>query len=207
MALNIETFSNDKGGNAFFKAIGHPLAARKAAGFFGDLAQGTVAIYDPLGFSGALGELYDLSGLKVTETYVQDLSEIGKSIQGRAAQPVTELRESQATKLFVTAFDAERLIDHIRHLVPAGMEVVSLDALRIPEDMLLNKRNYLQGLNFATNFVLFRDAGGHHTRLATANYWSGYGARDPEIWCCLMDENGQPSPNGATRCPAPMPRW
>ncbi|WP_282606441.1 hypothetical protein [Pelagibius sp. Alg239-R121] len=192
MALNIETFSNDKGGNAFFKAIGHPLAARKAAGFFADLATGPVAIYDPLGFSGALGELYDLSGLKVTEAYVQDLSEIGKSIQGRAAQPVTELRESQATKLFVTAFDAERLIDHIRHLVPAGMEVVSLDALRIPEDMLLNKRNYLQGLNFATNFVLFRDAGGHHTRLATADYWSAYGAKSPEIWCCLMDEDGEP---------------
>lgn len=191
MALNIETFSNDKGGNAFFKAIGHPLAARKAFGFFADLAAGPVAIYDPLGFSGALGELYDLSGLNVTETYVQDLADIGKSIRGRAAQPVTELRESQAGKLFVTAFDAERLIDHIRHLLPEGMEVVSLDALRIPEDMLLNKRNYLQGLNFATNFVLFREADGHHTRLATANYWSGYGAEDPEIWCCLMDEKGE----------------
>ncbi len=190
MALNIETFSNDKGGNAFFKAIGHPLAARKAAGFFADLAAGPVAIYDPLGFSGALGELYDLSGLNVTESYVQDLADIGKSIRGRASQPVTELRESRATKLFVTAFDAERLIDHIRHLLPDGMEVVSLDALRIPDDMLLNKRNYLQGLNFATNFVLFREADGHHTRLATANYWSGYGAKDPEIWCCLMDENG-----------------
>ncbi len=29
MALNIEVFSNEAGGNAFFKAIGHPLAARK----------------------------------------------------------------------------------------------------------------------------------------------------------------------------------
>lgn len=192
MALNIETFSNDKGGNAFFKAIGHPLAARKAAGFFTDLAACPVAIYDPLGFSGALGELYDLSGLDVIETYVQDLSDIGKPIRGRAAQPVTELRESRAAKLFVTAFDAARLIDHIRHLLPDGMEAVSLDALRIPDDMLLNKRNYLQGLNFATNFVLFREADGHHTRLATANYWSGYGAKDPEIWCCLMDEKGEP---------------
>ncbi len=32
MALRIETFSNQVGGNAFFKAIGHPLAARKAVG-------------------------------------------------------------------------------------------------------------------------------------------------------------------------------
>jgi hypothetical protein len=191
MALNIETFSNDKGGNAFFKAIGHPLAARKSVSFFDSLSKGRVALYDPLGFSSALGEIYDLSGLNVTEAFVQDLSDIGRSIRGCPAQPVTELRDSRANTLFVTAFDAERLIDHIRHLLPAGMEVVSLDALRIPDDMLLNSRNYLQGLNFATNFVLFRDAGGHHTRLATADYWSAYGAKAPEIWCCLLDENGK----------------
>ncbi|MFQ6017602.1 MAG: hypothetical protein ACE5KF_05350, partial [Kiloniellaceae bacterium] len=50
--------------------------------------------------------------------------------------------------------------------------------------------NYLNGLNFATNFVLFREQGGHHTRLVTANYWSGYGAEDPEFWCCLLDSDG-----------------
>ena len=30
MSLNIETFSNVTGGNAFFKAVSHPLAATKA---------------------------------------------------------------------------------------------------------------------------------------------------------------------------------
>ena len=31
MPIKIETFSNAKGGNSFFKALGHPLAADKAA--------------------------------------------------------------------------------------------------------------------------------------------------------------------------------
>ena len=53
MGLNIETFSNAKGGNAFFKAIGHPLAARKATGLLNDLKAGPVAIYDPLGYAAA----------------------------------------------------------------------------------------------------------------------------------------------------------
>src|SRR3546814_20852224 len=56
--------------------------------------------------------------------------------------------------------------------------------------MLTNKRNYLDSLNFATNLVLFRDGQGPHTRLATANYWSAYGAKAPTAWCCLMDEDG-----------------
>ncbi len=33
MALNIETFSNIKGGNSLFKVLGHPLAAGKAPVF------------------------------------------------------------------------------------------------------------------------------------------------------------------------------
>src|SRR3546814_15648506 len=57
--------------------------------------------------------------------------------------------------------------------------------------MLTNRRNYLDSLNFATNLVLFREGGGHHTRLATANYWSAYGAKAPSAWCCLMDEDGR----------------
>jgi hypothetical protein len=28
--------------------------------------------------------------------------------------------------------------------------------------------------------------------LVTANYWSGYGAKNPEVWCCLLDEKGTP---------------
>ncbi len=192
MALNIETFSNAKGGNAFFKAIGHPLAARQAARLLQDLAVGPVAVYDPLGYARAFAEIYDLSGLDIAAVYVQDLEDIGSEILGQQAQPVTDLPSSKAGTVFVTAFDAGRLVDHIRHLLPRGAGVVSLDALRLPEALLTNKRNYLDSLNFATNLVLFRDGQGHHTRLATANYWSGYGAKAPSAWCCLMDADGQP---------------
>lgn len=192
MALNIETFSNAKGGNAFFKAIGHPLAARQAKTLLQKLQGAPVAIYDPLGYARAFAEIYDLSGLEIAAVYVQDLEDIGCDLLGRQAQPVTDLPGSKAKTVLVTAFDADRLIAHIRHLLPKGAEAVSLDALRLPDAMLTNRRNYLDGLNFATNLVLFRDGGGHHTRLATANYWSAYGAAAPTAWCCLMDENGQP---------------
>jgi len=191
MALNIETFSNAKGGNAFFKAIGHPLAARKARALLSELQGVPLAVYDPLGFAKAFAEIYDLAGLDIQAVYIQDLEEIGSDILGRQAQPVTDLPGSPAAKVLVTAFDAERLVAHIRHLLPEGAEVVSLDALRLPAEMLTNTRNYLDGLNFATNLVFFREGGGHHTRLATANYWSAYGAKAPSAWCLLMDEAGE----------------
>ena len=195
MALNIETFSNAKGGNAFFKAIGHPLAAREARKLLDDLGAGPVAVYDPLGYAQAFAEIYDLSALDIAAVFVQDLEDIGSEILGRQAQPVTDLpgcpRSKGVKKVFVTAFDAGRLIAHVKHLLPKDTEVVSLDALRLPDAMLTNRRNYLDSLNFATNLVFFRDAGGHHTRLATANYWSAYGAKAPQAWGCLMDEDGK----------------
>lgn len=190
MALQIETFSNVKGGNAFFKAIGHPLTARRMPAFLRRLADGPVAIYDPFGFAGALAEIYDLSGLDLAGVFVQDIGDLGKTVLEQPTQPITGLKESTARQLLVVAFDAERLIDHIGHLIPAGAEVISLDELRIDADMLTDRRHYLNSLNFATNLVLFRDAGGQHTRLVTANYWSTYGAKAPEMWCSLMDGTG-----------------
>jgi len=203
MALNIETFSNAKGGNAFFKAIGHPLAARLAGSLLSDLSGQTLAIYDPLGYAEAFAEIYDLDGLDITAVYVQDLEEIGSEILGRTAQPVTDLAATQVAKLLVTAFDADRLVSHIGHLIPPGTQVVSLDALRLPRQMLTNRRNYLDGLNFATNLVFFRDGEGHHTRLATANYWSNYGAKAPEAWCCLMDAAGETLAEWTAPLPGP----
>ena len=190
MALRIETFSNVKGGDAFFKAIGHPLTARRMPAFLRRLADGPVAVYDPYGFAGTLAEIYDLSGLDLAGVFVQDIGDLGKTVLEQPTQPVTSLKDSPARRVFVAAFDAERLIDHIRHLIPAGTEVLSLDELRIEADMLTDRRHYLNSLNFATNLVLFRDAEGQHTRLVTANYWSGYGAKAPELWCSLMDDGG-----------------
>jgi hypothetical protein len=190
MQLRIETFSNSRGGNAFFKAVTHPLAARAMPALRARLGRGTVAIYDPEGCVEGLCDLYDLSGLDIAGCYVQDVTAIGRPVLGRAAQPVTEIRESGARTVFVAAFEAERAIDHIRHLLPPGAEAVSLDALRLPEALLSNPRRYLDPLNFATNFAFFREAGGLSTRLVTANYWAGYGAGAVSLWLMLFAADG-----------------
>ena len=192
MALRIETFSDVKGGNAFYKAVVHPLAARKIAGLLRSIAdKGSVAIYDPLGFIEPFAEIHDLGGLDIKAVFVQDVQAIGKTILGHRAQPVTELVERSVDAVLVAAFDAERLIDQIKHLVPKTATVFSLDALRLPDVMLTKQRHYLDALNFATNFAFFREGNGRHTRLMTANYWSNYGAKNPGLWCCLFDGDGE----------------
>src|SRR3546814_20849028 len=78
--------------------------------------------------------------------------------------------------------------------------------MRLPAEMLSNARQYLAPINFATNFAFFRDGGGHHTRLVTANYWGAYGAAEARLWATLFDESGartatRETPLGATRGP------
>ena len=192
MALKIETFSNVKGGNAFFKAVSHPLARDKAAALIAHLrAAGPVAIYDPLGFAEGLAEFHDLDGVDIAEIYVQSVTDLDATVLGRRVQPVTELCDTAVRRLFVAAFDAGRMIEHIAHLVPDGVDVMSLDAMRIPDAMLSRPKEYLHGENFATNFAFFRDAGGRHTRIVSANYWAGYGASAPEMWFILFGEGGE----------------
>ncbi|MDE2514167.1 MAG: hypothetical protein KGL22_08675, partial [Alphaproteobacteria bacterium] len=191
MQLNIETFSNVRGGNAFFKALTHPLAAEKGRALVARLTRaGRVAIYDPENCGDALAQLYDLSGLKVAGLYAQDVAAIGRTAIGHRAQPVTALKDCRADAVLVASFDAERAIAHVRHLLPAGAAVASLDELRLPDAMVTNRARYLDPINFATNFVFFRDAGGLSTRLVTANYWSGYGAQRIALWCLLYDAAG-----------------
>src|SRR5690348_15913168 len=153
MQLRIETFSNSRGGNAFFKAVTHPLAARAMGELARRLGRGKVAVYDPDGCVDGLSDLYDLSAFDIAGCYVQDVTAIGRPVLGHAAQPVTEIGDSDASVVFVAAFEAERAIGHVRYLLPAGAEAISLDAIRLPEAMLANKRRYLDPLNFATNFV------------------------------------------------------
>ncbi len=57
--LRIETFDNKSGGNAFFKAVTHPLAAAAAPALLQRLRQGRCAVYDVEGQADALAELYD----------------------------------------------------------------------------------------------------------------------------------------------------
>lgn len=191
MTLNIDTFSNISGGNSFYKAISHPLAMPKALDMIGELAGGgPIALYDPLGLAEGFAEFFDLSALEICDVFVQDLGVLDETVLGYRPRPVTELPASKAARLFIIAFDSDRLFHHIAHLVPDNMTVGSLDAMRLPDDMLSNKNRYLDTGNFATNFAFFRDDNGRHTRLVTANYWAGYGAKNAVLWLSLYDENG-----------------
>ena len=191
MALNIETFDNRSGGNSYYKAISHPVAAERAAHLMARLrgADG-VAIYDPLGYAEGFAAFYPAAGVDLRGVFVQDVSKIGATVLGLRAQPVTDLPGCDAEIVLVTAFDATRLVDHIGHLVGRS-EVLTLDELRLPTEMLTNRARYLDPLNFATNFAFFRDDGDSHTRLVTANYWARYGATDLRLWLRLFDEDGE----------------
>jgi hypothetical protein len=191
MPLKIETFSNVSGGNAFFKALTHPLAAEKAAGLLQELrGRGPVALYDPLGLADTIAQAYDIAGLPVAGYYVQDVEKAGTRFHGHDARLITALPKHDAASLLILSFDGMRLADQIKHLLPSGLTVHSLDALRLPEALISDRQRYLAPLNFATNFVFFREQDGHHTRMITANYWGGYGAKEVRFWCRLYDGNG-----------------
>jgi len=191
MALSIATFSNTAGGNGFYKAITHPTAAPLVSQIVQRLAEDApVAVYDPSGYLAAIAEFYDLSGIELDGVYVQRVVDVGRTIAGQPARPVTELIESRVERLLVATFDAERPIRQISHLLPAGMAVSSFDDARLPNDMLTDQQRYLAPINFATNFAFFRDGGGRHTRLVTANYWAGHGASSVTLWLTLYDGDG-----------------
>jgi hypothetical protein len=191
MTLDIQTFSNIHGGSAFYKAVGHPLAMPKAHALLARLTKsGSVDIYDPFAQASSFAEFYDLSSIEIGHVYVQDLSDLDATVLGHRTVPVTDIAANGAQTLLVTAFDAERSIAQIRHLLPANMDVVSLDEIRIDDAYVARPGPYLHALNFATNLAFFRDTDGSHTRLTTANYWSAFGARDVKILFCLFAEDG-----------------
>jgi len=204
MALRIETFDNIRGGNTLYKALTHPAAAPAARELIEDLAsRGPVAICDPSGGGEAFDAIYGLDRIDIAGVYVQQFTRIGSAVLGRPAQPLTELEECRASAVFVTAFDTERLLARIRPLLPVGVALCSLDQMRIPAERLTNRRSYLDPLNFATNFAFFRDAEGLHTRLTTANYWSGYGAGEVECWMTLFAGDGGVLAEWCERCGSP----
>ena len=192
MALRIETFSNIKGGNSFYKALSHPLTAQRAKHFIDAVAaSGPIAVYDPQDFLDGMTEFYDLSAWDVRHVLVQHIEALGQRRLGRQVQPVTDMPACDVKTLFVACFDARRLLDQVRHLIPEDVSVVTLDDIRLPDEMLTNTRHYLNPLNFATNFAFFRDADGQHTTVASCNYWHGYGAANVSLWLCLFDDGGK----------------
>jgi hypothetical protein len=191
--LNIKTFSNATGGgNSVFKALSHPLAAPKAHALLERLKNaGPIAIYDPTEQASDFNELYGFSCVNVIGVYVQNHAHIGRKFLDCEAEPIGNLAQSKAKTILVAAFDSPRIVDLIRHMVPSGVTIITFDDLRLPDEFLTDKRNYLNTLNFATNFAFFREIDGHHTRVVTANYWSGYGAKNVALWFCLFDDKGK----------------
>ena len=191
--LDIQTFDARAGGNVIYKALAHPLAAEAAIAFAATL-EGPLAVYDHDGVASALWSMHPALPAPC-ELFVHDVAQIGQLRAGIAATPLTELPNSACRTLLIAAFDAGRIQARIGFMVPAGMRVVSLDALKLPVDMLTQPARYLEKTNFATNYAFFRDTGkpggaGLHTRLVTANYWAGYGAKDVRLWLRLFDAQG-----------------
>ncbi len=191
MPLAIETFNNTRGGSTVFKALGHPLAAAKGRALVARLAaSGPVALYDPDGHAETLHALYPLTDIAIHGVYVQSIEDLGQTRLGHPVHPVTDLAEAPVRLVLIIGFDTARQAAHIAPYLPSGADVVSLDAMRIPDDLLTDRRDYLSRLNFATNLAFLRDDAGQHTRVVTANYWSAYGAQNPLLWLCLFDGDG-----------------
>ena len=193
MALSINTFSNrTNSGSAFFKAVGHPLCMPQAAEIVAKIrAAAHAAAYDPQNTLEAFATLHPLSADDFAEVFAQDVSRFDTPTLGRNTQPITDIAAG-VDLLFVPIFDAPPLLAQIRRLLPAGCAVLTLDDMRLPPRFLADARRYLNPINFATNLLFFRDEGGTHTRLVTANYWSAYGAKAPFVWGRLFDGDGAP---------------
>jgi hypothetical protein len=188
--LHIHTFDQRAGGNVLYKALAHPLAAEGISRLYARLrAAGPVALYDPDGIAEPLLALYpDLPGL--AGLYVHDVQQVGHTRAGLTAQALTSLPAAAARSVLVAAFDAGRIVARIAGLAPPGAPVLTLDDARLPAELLTNHSRYLDRLNFATNFVFFRDADGLSTRLVSANYWAGYGAGPVRLWLRLFAADG-----------------
>jgi hypothetical protein len=190
MPLRIETFRNDIGGNALYKALSHPLAAEKAQRLLANLAaRRPFAIFDPDGIAAAFDIFYPLTA--PANYFVQNLQHLGRSFRDVEAQPITAIETATTAALFVASFDTERKLAQIRQMLPPEIEIFTLETLKLPSALLTDRARYLSPLNFATNFAFFRDEAGHHTRLTTANYWPRYGAAKVSLWCRLFDAGGQ----------------
>jgi hypothetical protein len=186
--LNIQTFDNRVGGNVLYKALAHPLAAEAVARLYARLS-GPVALYDPDGVAAAMFALHP-EAPRFVGLYVHDVTAVGEERAGYVARALTDLPDSGARTVLIAAFDAQRIAARIGHLLPRGAEVITLDAVKLPDALLTNRHRYLDKLNFATNFVFFRDEDGLSTRLVSANYWSGYGGGAIRLWLRLFDVAG-----------------
>jgi hypothetical protein len=204
MPLRIETFRNDIGGSSIYKAISHPLSAEPARELIAKLAaNGRTAIYDPDGIIEAFETFYPLAGIELAGYFVQNVEHLNRRFRNLSAQPVTDLATTSCGTVLIASFDDKKPLAQIRHLLPKQADIVSFAALKTPSALQTVPERYLSTLNFATNHVFFRDEGGHHTRLVTANYWTRYGAKEVTLWCRLFAGDGSVLATWSESCGGP----
>jgi hypothetical protein len=189
MTLSIRSFDNKSHtGDALFKALGHPAVGGQVADFIARLAGfKKLAVVDPWDQFTCFTALYDLPAGNLDGPYVQRLEDLGAP----GVKSLLDLAASGCDGILLAAFDADLARRSIAPLIDPTLPVLTFDELRLPETRLSNRRRYLDPLNFATNFSLFRAGNGRRSIVRTANYWSGYGAKEPKLWLMLFDGTGQ----------------
>lgn len=180
MVLKIKTFANQKP-CTFFKALGHPWVVKSLE----ELKKKPIsALYDP---EGHLDDFLAMTHLESPlHVYVQAIEKLSPQ-----TSLITKIQEDKPDNLLILSFEPEKHLIQMGHLLPPSCKVLSLKELRLPDEKLIDPRNYLSDLNFSTNFAFFREGKGWHTRLKTANYWAKYGSQNVKLWAILFDENGK----------------
>jgi len=116
--LRIETFRNDVGGSAVYKALSHPLAAPAAHALIERLCAGSsVAIYDPDGIAAAFDTFYPLAGAGIAHYFVQNVDHLTRNFRGVPAEPVTAIAAHRPQAILVASFDPAKTLAPIRHIL------------------------------------------------------------------------------------------
>ncbi|MFT9446437.1 hypothetical protein [Gluconobacter japonicus] len=186
--LDIRTFG-PQGGNVLYKALAHPLAAEALTRMEQDFAGQTIAIYDPEDTVRTLVALYP--GLRPSVVLVHDTEQVGQPDGfGGERKALVDLPHVDADIILALSFDDAKMRGRLGSLLN-GRDLYTLAPARLPDDMIVRGRPYLDKLNFATNFAFFRDDDRFSTRIVTANYWSNYGAQNLRYWLRLYDGTGK----------------
>lgn len=188
--LDITTFG-PHGGNVFYKALAHPLAAPAIAELAARLAGRRIAVYDPDAAAGAsrtLAALYP--ALRPDVVLTHDSEQVGVSDGfGGVRRAVVDFPHLEADALLALSFEEGKMRARLGALL-GSRDLCTLASARLPEGMLSNPANYLDKQNFATNYAFFRDDKHFSTTLVTANYWSNYGTPRPRYWLRLYGADG-----------------
>ncbi|MDI9409753.1 MAG: hypothetical protein QM523_10995 [Candidatus Pacebacteria bacterium] len=188
--MDIKTFDNVTGAAIFFRAAGHPLAAEKFPALLQQLQKfKSIAVFDPEGHSRDLAALYDLSSLKIAAVFVHRFEDQNQNRLGHQTRLLCDLPATNCDAVFVIDFDHGKRQAQLAPILPS-VPLISLSAMRLPDELLTVKYNYLDRLNFAGDFILFRNQDQWQSRVATANYWLGHGGSGIKLWLRLFDGDG-----------------